>query len=236
MKAFVKQLIPPLLWRFFERMNNKRRRYFGSYDLDRKLEKYLNYNDGYFVELGANDGVNQSNTLYYERYKNWHGVLIEPTPHNYLLCRKNRSALSQVFCNACVSFEYKEKFVEIVYSNLMSASIGLESDIIDPLAHAETGKEVFQQCDDNFIFGAAAKPLNSILNLAKAPHLIDLLSLDVEGAEIEVLKGIDFSQYKFKFMCIETRSKDKLVAYLASVGYRLVEQITGYDYLFSPNS
>jgi len=115
----------------------------------------------------------------------------------------------------------------------MSSPLGLESDIENPFSHAESGSKFLHPTDKTFVFGALARPLNSLLIEANAPCLIDLLSLDVEGAEIEVLKGIDHSQFKFKYLCIETRSKDSLISYLASVGYRYIEQLSGHDYLFS---
>lgn len=211
------------------------KQYFGLNNLDEKLEKYLNYDDGFFVELGANNGVHQSNTLYYEKFRNWTGVLIEPTLHNFLQCKANRSRKTRVFCNACTSFDYKDKFVEIIYSNLMSISKGLESDISDPDAHAKEGRQFLHPLEENISFGAVAKPLNSILRDANAPTLIDFLSLDVEGAEIEVLKGVNHDEFKFKYMCIECRNIDKLTEYLASKGYRLVEKLTHWDYVFSLN-
>ena len=72
----------------------------------------------------------------------------------------------------------------------------------------------------------------------KASHsalLIDLLSLDVEGAEIEVLKGIDHETYRFKYMCIECRNIEKLEKYLNQVGYLLIEPLSVQDYLFKNN-
>ena len=162
--------------------------YFGLNKLDEKLEKYLNYDGGFFVELGANNGVHQSNTLYYEKFRNWRGVLVEPTLHNFIQCKLNRSVKTRVYCNACTSFDYKDKFVEIIYSNLMSIPRGLESDISDPEAHAKEGRKFLHPLEENIIFGALAKPLNQILMDAKAPARIDFLSLDVEGAEIEVFK------------------------------------------------
>ena len=209
------------------------KQYFGLNNLDQKLEKYLNYDDGFFVELGANNGVHQSNTLYYEKFRNWRGVLIEPTLHNFLQCKANRSTNSRVYCNACTSFEYKEKFVEIIYSNLMSIPKGLESDIVDPDAHAKEGKQFLHPLEENISFGAVAKPLNEILHDAKAPKLIDFLSLDVEGAEIEVLKGLNHDEFKFKFMCIECRSIDKLSDYLTPKGYKLVDKLSHWDYVFA---
>ena len=55
----------------------------------------------------------------------------------------------------------------------------------------------------------------------------------MEGAELEVLKGIDHEQFRFKYMCIESRATDKLVAYARANGYELVEQLTHHDYLFA---
>ena len=209
------------------------KRYFGLNNLDEKLEKYLNFDNGYFVELGANNGVHQSNTLYFEKYRGWRGVLVEPTLHNYLMCRQNRAANNKFFCNACASFDYKDKFVEIIYSNLMSVPLGLESDIADPVGHAKEGKQFLQAFEENVSFGAVAKTLNQILLEADAPKLIDFLSLDVEGAEIEDLRGLDHAQFKFKYACIENRSFDRLNDFMANHGYVFIEKLSHWDYLFA---
>ena len=47
---------------------------FGLNEIDKKIHRYLDYNSGYFVELGANDGISQSNTLFLERSKRWKGT------------------------------------------------------------------------------------------------------------------------------------------------------------------
>ena len=211
------------------RLNQK---YFGLNNLDEKLEKWLDYDNGFFVELGANNGIDQSNTLYFERSKNWRGILIEPVPHNYLSCRKIRSPENYFFCNACTSFEYPDKFVDIVYSNLMSTALGVDSDIAQPMEHAKLGKQFLEPTDDNLIFGAVASPLNALLQRASAPTLMDFLSLDVEGAEIEVLKGIDHSTYRFKYLCIEFCSAENLTSYLQNHDYFFVEKLSVHDYLF----
>ncbi|MBX9873512.1 MAG: FkbM family methyltransferase [Beijerinckiaceae bacterium] len=206
--------------------------YFGLNELDRTLESYLDIDGGYFVELGANDGVAQSNTLHFERFRGWSGVLVEPTPHNFLKCLKTRSDRAKVFCCACTSFDYRERFVEIAFSNLMSTPVGLESDIADPRAHAELGHQFLAPSERVFSFGALARPLNDLLMEAGSPAWIDLLSLDVEGAEIEVLKGIDHGRYRFRYICVECRDFDRIAAYLGQHGYSFVAQLTVHDYLF----
>jgi FkbM family methyltransferase len=210
-------------------------RYRGLNKLDKKIEKYIDFNNGFFVELGANDGITQSNTFYFEKHRGWRGVLIEPAPNKYLICKKNRSPKTKVYCNACTSFDYKEKFVEIVYSNLMSVSLNLETDL-DIVRHIEIGKMHLDKSEDNFTFGAIARPLNEILIDANAPKKIDFLSLDVEGSEIEVLKGINYSTFNFSFICVEARNIDKIDYFLKNKGYLLIDQLSDKDYLFKKSS
>lgn len=208
-------------------------KYFSLNQLDRKLEKYVNYDGGYFVELGANDGVTQSNSLYFEKHRGWRGVLVEPAPQNFLKCRQNRSGRNSIYCAACVSFDCDQEFVRIAYSNLMSTPISLETDIQDPRAHARLGDRFLGHGETMFEFGAVARPLNALLQDAGAPRQIDFLSLDVEGAELEVLKGVDHEAFRFKFILVECRDFTKLNAYLESKGYRFVEKLSSQDYLFT---
>ena len=231
-KEIIKSFCPPILWSCLNNLKHGNLKYKSINNLDKKIESYLNFNNGFFVELGANDGISQSNSYYFEKYRKWKGILIEPIPHNYLKCLKNRSKRTQVFCNACVSFDYREKFVEIIYSDLMSSSIGLETDINNPESHALIGKQFLKRDEDNFNFGAIANQLNNILLKANAPKQIDFLSLDVEGAEIEVLKGINHNEYRFKFICIESRSIEKITDYLSINNYLMIEKLSHHDYLF----
>ncbi len=228
---FVKEIVPPFIWKLIKKLK-KKPKYFGLKYLDMKLEKYLNYNDGYFIELGANDGISQSNTLYFEKNKNWKGILIEPILHKYIECKKKRSLKNKFFCNACVSFDFKEKFVKLLYSNLMTIPTNLESDINDKFEHANHSNTIRKHKEDVIEFYSKAKTLNSLLIESKSPKNIDFLSIDVEGSEIEVLKGIDFQEYKFKFILIESRNIEKISNFLSEHDYKLIEKLSYHDYLF----
>jgi len=56
--------------------------------------------------------------------------------------------------------------------------------------------------------------------------------LDVEGAEIEVLKGIDYNKYKFRYILVESSTPNKIEDFLAKHNYRLIEKLSYHDYLF----
>ncbi|HLP36085.1 FkbM family methyltransferase [Lacibacter sp.] len=231
LKDIANDFLPPYLLRVAKRIY--RGKYLAKDSLDKKMKKYLDYDHGFFVELGANDGLVQSNTYYYEQQKSWKGILIEPSPNKFLACKANRAKRNAFFCAACVSFGFQEEFVKIAYSDYMSAPLNLESDIADPLAHAKAGEKYLPEHEQVFEFGAKAVPLNSLLSQAAAPKEIDFLSLDVEGAEIEVLKGVDHTNYRFKYLLIECRDFEKLNGYLSAAGYRFLEKLSHHDYLFT---
>ena len=205
---------------------------FGFNDLDNKLSKYLNFQNGFYIELGANDGVLASNTYYLQKKLNWNGILIEPSPNLYTRCKKNRGNKNKVLCYACVSKDYKKKFVEMIYSDSMTVANDLESDIKNPEEHAQKGKDFLSEHEDIFKFKAQAETLTNIINDNSDVAIIDFISLDVEGAEIEVLKGLDFKEITIKYLLIESRDLKKLEPFLVNFGFILIDKLSVHDYLF----
>jgi FkbM family methyltransferase len=214
----------------------KSKKYFGLNDLDKKLSVYLKKSKGYFVELGANDGLSQSNTKHFELFRGWKGVLVEPFPDNYARCRRNRASRTRVINAACVAFDFKEPTVRLLYSNLMTIALDGESEIENRSGHAQIGAQFLGDLEDVFEFHAPARTLNSILREARSPNRIDLLSLDVEGSELEVLKGLDHLEYRFSFIVIEIRNFETMNSYLISLGYQLVEKMSTHDYLYADST
>ncbi|MGB3512174.1 MAG: tetratricopeptide repeat protein [Microcoleaceae cyanobacterium] len=76
--------------RALEIQPNLARKSFALNQLDIKLTPYLSWENGFFIEAGANDGISQSNSLYFEKYKKWQGILIEAIPDLVAECRINR--------------------------------------------------------------------------------------------------------------------------------------------------
>ena len=202
---------------------------YARNELDLKLKKYLNFSDGFFIELGAHDGITQSNTFYYEKKYNWKGILIEPVPKLFNYCKKYRSNKNLYFCNACVSFDFNKDKVKLIYSNLMTTAVDLTSDDYRKKHLADPELNFFEK---NNYFYANARTLNSILKESKAPNIIDFFSLDVEGAEFDVLNGIDFSIYNFKYIIIETDNFERLDKFMTNKNYKFINKYNSNDYLY----
>jgi FkbM family methyltransferase len=234
-KSFLRKIISPSLWEFLKYYKFRifKNSNFAANNMDKKLQKYLNYDYGFFVELGANDGFTESNTLSLEIKRLWRGILIEPLPHQFIRCCFYRGREgNQFFCNACVSNKNK-KFLKIKYANLMSTIPSDENNLKNIDKHLLSGRNHLIVGTKNMEFAVYTKTLNQILDQSNAPAVIDFMSLDVEGLEMEVLKGINFKKYKFKYMLIECRDFKKTQIFLKKNNYIFLEKLSNkYDYLF----
>lgn len=153
-------------------------------ELDLKLIEALKpKRNGYFVELGANDGIRKSNTFNLQRHFRWTGLLIEPSPRRFLECVKNRAFANppKVRCAACVPFHLNQKFVEIEDSDLMSVAKGLDVNDQQAVSHANEGRRFLADPALRHSYGALARTLPLLLVEVEAPASFDLLSLDVAG-------------------------------------------------------
>ena len=69
-----------------------------------------------------------------------------------------------------------------------------------------------------------------------APNSIDLFTLDVEGAELDVLRGVNFDKYRLNNLVVEDDNPGRIREYPESMGYQLRRQLTYHDYLFVPSA
>jgi FkbM family methyltransferase len=178
---------------------------------------------GRFLEAGANDGLRQSNTAYLERYCGWTGILVEPLPHRFVECVRNRPRARVEHC-ALVSEDFRPEFVELQFNDLMTRIGDADIDGAQGLSGASSAL-----CGARFM--APARTLDDVLRRCGDPE-IDLLSLDVEGYEMEVLRGARLDRRRIRSLLVECGRLDDLTDYLASFGYRFVRSITKGDHFF----
>lgn len=194
-------------------------------DIDRKLEKHLDFDGGFFVEAGGNDGYTQSNTYYFEAMRRWTGILIEPIPKLAAECARNRRK-SVVVQAALVPAGFAGRTIEIEDAGLMSAVAGAFGDANARRRHVASGLEV-QDLIASHTVEVPARTLSSVLNEHSQGREVDLLSLDVEGFEVEALGGLDWGRHAPRFICIEARPAVG-VQHLLAARYRLLESLTDW--------
>lgn len=208
------------------------RKSFSGNDVDKIIAGYLPNKNAKFVELGAYDGIIQSNTKYFEFYEGWNGVLIEPYLPNYIACKSNRRKNNFYYNGACVSFNFAKQNITMQYADLMTVSIDGDNQLESINKHLKDANRNLKLTDHVGKFLSKASSLNDILVAAKMPKLIELLSLDVEGMELEVLRGLNHQQFRFKFICIESRDLEESKSFLSSLSYLYVKALSHRDYLF----
>jgi len=190
----------------------------------------LNYDNGFFIEAGANDGYSQSNTYFLEKRRKWSGILVEGIPELFERARKQRPN-SVVYNCALVSSDFPDSTVTMHYANLMSVVEGsLKTDEAQD-RHIRDGLDV-QHLDRSYSVTVPARTLESILD--EHPNLpnIDFFSLDVEGYELNVLKGMNLARYKPKYILVEARFFEEVSSFLQSYSYEMIEELSFHDYLY----
>ena len=187
--------------------------FFGSKDQDKwVIEEIFNFKkEGFFLDLAATNGVMENNTFVLEFIFGWKGIAIEANDIFFNKLKKNRKC-------TCLN--------EVVGEN--------EKDV-QFLETGGTGGIVGKNYDNNFekrgkllnklkakIKTKKTKTLQKILDENNSPPVIDYLSLDVEGAETEILRNFDFKKYIFLSMTIE-RPTPELNKKLFDNGYIFVK-------------
>ena len=190
--------------------------------IDRKLERVLDRDGGYFVEAGANDGVAQSNTYYFEKMRGWTGTLVEPVPELAAECRRNRRAT--VVEAALVAAEVRGATVDIHFAGLMSVLDEALGDAAATASHVAAGLKV-QALSRTYVAKVPARTLSGILDETGNGREVDLLSLDVEGGELAALQGLDLARHAPRFICVEARARAAIDA-LLGCRYRTREILT----------
>lgn len=172
--------------RAFETLGSDRYSATATGGMDRFLAGLIGEN-GYFIEAGANDGFRQSNTYLLERFHGWSGVLVEPIPSLYKTCAKRRAAR---VVNAALVDDPALMSVSMTFADLNSV-------VGEDRASANWGWTTPYEVE------VPARTLTEILEEARAPAAPDLLSLDIEGHEVQALAGLDFDRYAPSFLLLE---------------------------------
>lgn len=193
--------------------------YVSQYGQDRWVSEVLVPGDGpgVFVDIGAHDGVSFSNTCYLERVRGWTGLAVEPIPEIYQKLRANRRCRT---VNGCVADKPgRVQFQAITgYAQMLSGIV----DQYDPrhLERIERDMEAHGG-GERRLLEVECYPLGPLLDEHGLTR-VDYLTIDAEGAELAILRSVDWGRHQIAVIGVENNYDDhRIPEYLRSVGYRL---------------
>jgi len=205
-------------WSYSKSQNNE-----DKYLLENFLPALCN---GLYVELGALNGVKYSNSHLYSHLLDYHGVLIEPTPSAFQELTNNRPKDHLVNSAVCAQ-PGRVHFVD-----MNDDAVHGIWEFMSPSFRARWHNDV----DLASMPKIACQPLTAILDQSPLAGIhIDFLSLDVEGAELEVIKTLDLSRHQFGVIFYEADDqnpqKDQdMKVHLEKRGYPFKKHVHGSNW------
>ena len=184
---------------------------------DLQVLKFYNYKkNGFFIEIGASDGIKYSNTYLLETKYNWTGICVEPLPSKFeLLCNNRPNSL----CYNNAIYNENDQQITFDISNLDDMLSGISANINKHKSVVDSDKT---QITVNTI------TFNDLLEKSNAPFFIDYLSLDTEGSELEILKSVDLQKYTFGLIDVEHNYvepiRSEIRSLLTSNGYEYIKE------------
>jgi FkbM family methyltransferase len=175
---------------------------------------------GYFVEFGATNGKDLSNTFLLEKDFSWKGLLVEPGKNWHKELKENRSV---DISHKCV---WKSDGEMISFNE----SIYPEFSTIDSLIDFD-GMQKSRVSTNQYLVETVS--LQKLLDDHESPKYIDYISIDTEGSEYEILNSFDFSRYEFGILTVEhnyNRNETMIDDLLSRNGYiRVHREVSNFD-------
>jgi len=195
--------------------------FYSQCSQDEYLENnfFKGYKNGFYVDVGAHDGVNINNTLYFEKNNNWRGINIEPIKKVFDLLVKNRPNDININCAVCNHNGETEFYLNEGSTEMLS---GIK-DKYDKRHLERLNKENNEKSGTTQIIKVITKKLETIFDENKISH-VNYLSIDVEGAEFEVIKSINFDKVFIDIIGFENNFTDvsiPIILFLENNGFKL---------------
>lgn len=166
--------------------------------------------NGFFVEFGATNGLELSNTHLLEKEFDWKGILAEPAKgwHEELAANRNVSIEKRcVWKDSKSTLSFQETEIR-------------ELSTIAGVGEQDKNSEARHDCKT---YQVQTISLNDLLMEHNAPEVIDYLSIDTEGSEYDILSSFDFTKHRFRVITCEhnlTDQREKIYDLLTRAGYR----------------
>lgn len=176
---------------------------------------------GFFVEFGATNGRDLSNTFLLEAHFDWKGILAEPAKCWHAALKANRKAAIDT------RFVWSETGAQLAFKETEIAEFSTLDNLVDTdFNKGDRAKGV--------TYSVETISLNELLKNHNAPREIDYLSIDTEGSELAILQAFDFADFDIKIMTVEHNfvepNRQEIFKLLSSKGFvRLFDRLSKFD-------
>lgn len=212
--------------------------YVSQYGQDRYFieELFKDKHDGFFVDIGANDGVKLSNTYCLEKL-GWHGICIEPIIPAFNKLKENRTCIT---LNCCVGpVQARAPFLHVIGGCEMLSGL---YEYLDPRHKERILLETALNRGSLEMVMLDCYRLDQILDAFNITH-VDLLKIDTEGSELAILRSIfradakEYNRFSFSVLCIEDNydNESEISHILNPHGFVLIKRI-GCDLIYRKES
>ena len=175
--------------------------YFSEAGQDMLVKEnfFKNQKSGFFLEIGAFDGIEGSNCYHFEKFMNWQGIAVEASPLQFEKLKKNRNCK---LMNVALGSENKQvEFYEVAEGFTQMSGI-------NNLNFKNSFERIKKNSDSKI--NKINIECKTFENLIPSDQIIDLISIDIEGNEPDVLSSINFDKYQIKVIILENNTPNEL--------------------------
>lgn len=196
--------------------------YHSQFEQDKFLEEnvFKKYKYGVFVDVGAHDGLQLNNTVFFEKKYSWRGYNIEPIKDVYDSLVKNRPECTNINCAVSDKDGNEEFILNKGYTEMIS---GLKKTF-DPRHEQRLNNELKRFGGSSEVINVQTKRFDTLCAEYNIKY-INYLSIDVEGSEFSVIKSIDFDKVFIDVIGFENNYEDvsiPIVEYLLNKDFSIL--------------
>jgi len=170
----------------------------SQYNEEKVLKDFFKQKkNGFLVDVGAANGIQNSNTRMLLNTFGWHGILIEPHPRQHARCSELYSEDENII--VLRSAVWSEPCTKQFFQFGQGSTLYVERE----KNYRKNYPNIVKKDPDIGLIDVECDTLTNLLKKNNAPEHIDFLSVDAEGADLIVLQSIDFSKYSFGLICVE---------------------------------
>ena len=198
--------------------------FHSQYQQDEYLEHnvFNEYKNGVFMDIGAHDGVSLNNTLYFEKQHNWTGLNVEPIKSVYDKLTVNRPSCINLNCAVSDIDGTAQFYCNTGYTEMLS---GLKNNY-DQRHFTRLNRENRESNSVTQVIDVETKRIDTICDTYNIKR-IHYLTIDVEGAEFEVIKSINFDKVFIDVIEFENNYDDAskpIITYLESKNFVIIHK------------